>query len=306
MSLLKKLTAFILIIAAVLTGAAFAVVLTPPQVDNTAFIDLPAPDLKNGQQMFWAGGCAGCHAAPASTGDQRLVLSGGLAIKSDFGTFHVPNISPDPQAGIGDWSVPEFANAVRKGIGPDGENLYPSLPYTSYVRMTNQDVKDLFGYIMTLPESSQPDKPHDLAFPFRFRPALAFWKALYFSDKPRVEIAGASAQIERGQYLVEGPGHCGECHTPRTRLGGPEYDRWLAGGPNPYGPGMVPNITPGSTVIGSWSASEIADYLETGFTPEYDVVGGSMVEVQKNLAHLPRSDLEAIAAYLKAVPARQN
>ncbi|WP_045685545.1 cytochrome c [Martelella endophytica] len=284
-------------------GGAFAVAFTPAKLDPADFETLQAANVDNGEKVFWAGGCAGCHAAPGTTGEERLVLSGGLAIHSDFGTFYAPNISPDKSHGIGNWSLVDFANAVKKGIDRHGSNLYPSLPYTSYVRMKDQDVKDLHAYIGTLPPSPEPSKPHEIAFPFNLRPALSFWKLLYFVDKPRVELASSSPEVMRGQYLVEGPGHCGECHTPRNALGGPEYSKWLAGGPNPDGEGRIPDITPGSPDIGNWSAGEIADYLETGFTPDFDSAGGSMVEVQQNMSHLPRSDLEAIGAYLKAVPA---
>ena len=301
---MKKLTIIVLVVAALFMGAAFAVALTPPKLDAEDVQNLAEGDPVNGERMFWAGGCAGCHAAPGTTGDERLALSGGYAIQSDFGTFYAPNISPDKEHGIGDWSFLDFANAVRKGVDPHGKNLYPSFPYPSYVRMSDQDVKDLHSYIMTLPESATPSKPHDVDFPFNIRMAVSFWKKLFFSNEPRVALADASPEVMRGQYLVEGPGHCGECHTPRDSLGGPEYDKWLAGGPNPDGEGTIPDITPGSKEIGNWTEAEIADYLETGFTPDFDSVGGSMVEVQQNLSHLPRSDLEAIAAYLKAIPAR--
>lgn len=301
---MKKLTIVVLVVAALFMGAAFAVALTPPKLDPEDYQNLQTANPENGEKMFWAGGCAGCHAAPGATGDDRLVLSGGYAIDSDFGTFYAPNISPDKNHGIGNWSLIDFANAVRKGVTPHGKNLYPAFPYPSYVRMSDQDVKDLHHYIMTLPASDTASKPHDVDFPFNIRLSLSFWKKLFFSDKPRVQLANTSPEIMRGQYLVEGPGHCGECHTPRNALGGPEYDKWLAGGPNPDGEGTIPDITPGSKQIGSWTAGEIADYLETGFTPDFDTVGGSMVEVQQNLSHLPRSDLEAIAAYLKAIPAR--
>jgi mono/diheme cytochrome c family protein len=128
---------------------------------------------------------------------------------------------------------------------------------------------------------------------------------LYLNDALHVALANPDDKLKRGQYLVEGPGHCGECHTPRDALGGMENNMWLAGAPNPEGgPGVIPNITPGSKDIGSWSEADIANYLETGFTPDFDTPGGSMTEVQKNLAHLPKGDLEAIAAYLKAVPKR--
>ncbi|MGU4174356.1 c-type cytochrome, partial [Pseudomonas aeruginosa] len=138
------------------------------------------------------------------------------------------------------------------------------------------------------------------------RMALGGWKFLYFdpSARPRVELANANAELLRGQYLVEGPGHCGECHTPRNALGGFVKDKWLAGGPNPEGEGRIPDITPGSQSIGSWAEADIASYLENGFTPEFDSVGGSMVKVQQNMAHLTPEDRDAIAAYLKAIPSR--
>ncbi|TPW30607.1 c-type cytochrome [Martelella alba] len=275
----------------------------PQTLSREDYIASGQPDIARGEQVFWMGGCASCHAAPGSQGSDRLVLSGGLAIESDFGTFHAPNISPDPDHGIGQWSELDFANALLEGVGRHGENLYPSLPYTSYTNMSDEDVHALFAFLKTLPASAQPSLPNDLSFPFNLRPALSFWKILFFSEGPRVALEAPGDPVLRGQYIVEGAGHCGECHTPRNALGGLDESRWLAGGPNPDGPGTIPDITPGSKTIGSWSESEIADYLETGFTPDFDVAGGAMAEVQQNLSHLPRADLEAIAAYLKAIPA---
>jgi mono/diheme cytochrome c family protein len=253
--------------------------------------------------VFWAGGCVSCHAAPGSEGDAKLTLSGGLALKSPFGTFHVPNISPDETAGIGGWTLAQFGNAMKRGVAPNGAHLYPSFPYSSYARMSDKDVNDLFAYMKTLPKSANVAPPHELPFPFNIRLALGGWKFLYFNDSPRVVLANADDKVTRGQYLVEGLGHCGECHTPRDALGGFKPGMWLAGAPNPEGEGTIPNITPGSKAIGGWSEADIANYLETGFTPDFDSAGGSMTEVQQNIAHLPKADLEAIAAYLKAVPA---
>ena len=260
-------------------------------------------DIANGALVFSAGGCVSCHAAPGAEGDAKLVLAGGLPLKSPFGTFHVPNISPDETAGIGGWTLAQFGDAMTRGVGKSGEHLYPSFPYGSYARLTAKDVNDLFGYIRTLPTSANVAPSHDLPFPFNIRLSLGGWKLLFFTDKPRVTVDTSDPKIARGQYLVEGPGHCGECHTPRNALGGFESGQWLAGAPNPEGEGSIPNITPGSKSIGTWSAGDIASYLETGFTPDFDSVGGSMVEVQKNMAKLPATDREAIAAYLKAIPA---
>ena len=155
---MKKITVVVLIVAALFMGAGFVVALTPPQLDPDATDNLQAASPENGERIFWASGCAGCHAAPGATGDDRLVLSGGLGLESAFGTFYAPNISPDKQEGIGEWTLLQFANALKKGIGAHGENLYPSLPYTSYAHMQMQDVKDLHAYLKTLPPSTQPSK----------------------------------------------------------------------------------------------------------------------------------------------------
>jgi mono/diheme cytochrome c family protein len=296
------------VMAVVVLGVAgaggFLVLTAPSPMPDETWQGLGEPDLANGELVFSAGGCVSCHAAPGAPDDQKLVLAGGLPLKSPFGTFHAPNISPDESAGIGGWTLAEFGNAMKRGVGRDGEHLYPSFPYGSYSRMAPKDVNDLFGYIKTLPKSANVAPGHDLPFPFNIRLALGGWKLLYLNDAPRIELASADEKVARGQYIVEGPGHCGECHTPRDLIGGLKTDMWLAGGPNPEGEGRIPNITPSDDGIGSWSEGEIASYLESGFTPEFDSVGGSMVEVQKNMAKLPATDREAIAAYLKAVPAR--
>ncbi|MFB2603441.1 cytochrome c, partial [Rhizobium phaseoli] len=257
-----------LIGVAVLGGGAFYLVTAPDPLPESHWAGLGAPDPANGQMVFWAGGCVSCHSAPGSEGDAKLTLSGGLALKSPFGTFHVPNISPDEKAGIGGWTLAQFGNAMKRGVGPGGEHLYPSFPYGSYSRMSDKDVNDLFAFLKTLPKSANVAPAHELPFPYNIRLALGGWKFLYFNDQPRVALASSDDKIKRGQYLVEGPGHCGECHTPRDALGGFEAGQWLAGAPNPEGKGRIPDITPSSKSIGSWSEADIANYLETGFTPD--------------------------------------
>lgn len=293
---------------AVLGAAGFGTFLfitAPQRQDPAVWANLGEPDLAHGREVFFAGGCTSCHAPAGATGDARLVLSGGAPLKSDFGTFHAPNISSHPEAGMGAWTLAEFGDAMTRGVGRAGEHLYPSFPYGSYARMTPKDINDLYGFMKTLPASDAVAPAHELGFPFNQRFVLGGWKFLYYTDAPRVELADASDMVKRGQYLVEGPGHCGECHTPRNALGGFLSSQWLAGGPNPEGEGSIPNITPGSRSMGSWSEGDIVTYLESGFTPDYDSVGGSMVEVQKNMAELTAADREAIAAYLKAIPAVQ-
>ena len=294
---------------AAIAGAGIAWALTAPRPVNADRLEAIAAmdgDAAAGETLFWAGGCASCHAAPGADGDARLVLSGGVRLASDFGTFIAPNISPDPDVGIGGWSIADFANAMLAGVSPEGQHYYPAFPYTSYTRMTGRDIADLFAFLKTLPESQVASPPHEVGFPFNIRRSLGGWKLLFFTDQPRVALSGDDALIERGQYLVEGPGHCGECHTPRNPIGGFVGDAWLSGAQNPEGEGVIPNLTPGGKSISGWSASDIAYYLESGFTPDFDSVGGSMVDVQKNMAKLTSGDRDAIAAYLKALPERAN
>ncbi len=256
-------------------------------------------DPGRGARVFWAGGCASCHAAPEAVGDERLKLGGGLRLSSPFGTFVAPNISPDPENGIGGWSALDLANAMQRGLSPDGRHYYPAFPYTAYANASLQDIVDLKAFLDTLPPVATPSQSHEIGFPFNIRRLIGGWKVLN-ADKGFVLSTPADVQIARGRYLAEALGHCGECHTPRGPLGGLRRDAWLAGAPLPTGKGRTPNITPGGL---DWSATDIAYYLETGFTPQFDSAGGEMASVVANMAHLPAEDRAAIAAYLKAVPA---
>ena len=299
---MKRLAAA-LVIMAIAAAVIFWVLTMPQRLDATVTANADAGDAARGERMFNAGGCASCHAAKGAKGEDRLKLGGGLALETPFGTFHAPNISPDRASGIGSWSGVDFMNAMLKGVSPAGDHYYPAFPYTSYARMKPEDVADLWAYMKTLPVVEQANLAHQLPLPFRMRRGLGLWKMLFLSDQPVVTIADGDDQLALGRYLVEGPGHCGECHTPRNLIGGPDTSRWLSGGPAPEGNGKIPNLTAGAGGIGSWSAKDIAYYLESGFTPEFDAVGGTMVEVQENMARLPASDRDAIAAYVKALPA---
>ncbi len=248
--------------------------------------------------MFWAGGCASCHAAPGSSGEAKLLLGGGLQLITEFGTFRPPNISPHMTFGIGNWTAKEFANAMRKGISPSGSHYYPSFPFTSYARMRGRDVADLWRYLKTLPPVARKNIANNISFAVRSRRSAALWKRLYFKPGKVTSFANASAEILRGQYLVEGPGHCGECHTPRNSFGGFDNSRWLAGGKTPEG--EAPNITPHSAGISGWSVEDILKSLE----PTANHTGTSpMEDVRQNMAKLSGDDRMAIAAYLLAVPA---
>ncbi len=308
---MKKLAILAVILG--VGGAIFLWILSAPAVlSNVELAALPDGDISNGKTMFWAGGCASCHAVPKSKGDARLKLAGGLELKTPFGIFRAPNMSPDKTDGIGGWSKKDFANAMLKGVAPDGSHYFPAFPYTSYARMTGKDVMDLWTFLQVLPPVANRVAGHDVPFPFNIRRALGLWKWLYFKSGNILQLADATPEIERGQYLVEGPGHCGECHTPRNLIGGFDLSRWLAGGiapeggKGPKGNEIIPNITPHKTGIGGWTKEDIAYSLESGFTPEYDTFGSSMVDVQENIAELPKKDRDAIAAYLKAIPAVES
>ena len=299
---MRKLIAGAVVLAA-LGATGFWILSAPRPLPAEAIADVADAAADRGERVFWAAGCASCHAGPQAEGEGRLELAGGLELATPFGTFVAPNISSHEEDGIGAWSVTEFANAMQRGISPDGRHYYPAFPYASYARMTSGDVSDLYAFMKTLPAVEGTAPPHKVGFPFNVRRGLGLWKLLYLRDQPVVALTDdAGDALRRGKYLVEGPGHCGECHTPRDVFGGTQYDRWLAGAPAPVGDGTIPNITPGGDV-GEWSEIEIADYLETGFTPDFDSAGGEMVSVIKNLANLPAEDRAAIAAYLKSVPA---
>lgn len=286
-------------VALTLVGAAVFWWLTRPVMLAEAALAGLVPDLEAGEQVFYAAGCSSCHAAPKSEGDAKLTLSGGMAFPSPFGTFYAPNISPHPDQGIGGWSALDLVNAMQNGVSPDGQHYFPAFPYTSYIKAQPGDIVSLHAFLATLPASAEPSKPHEVGFPFNIRRTLGGWKQLFLRDD-WVVAGGLSAQETRGRYLAEALGHCGECHTARNPLGGLQLDAWLGGAPNPVGSGNIPNITPGKL---TWSEADIAEYLKSGFTPDFDTAGGHMVAVIDNTANLPPEDRAAIAAYLKKVSA---
>src|SRR3984893_6217616 len=256
------------------------------------------PNLATELTALNAGGCYSCHVLPGQP--DRLRLGGGLAIPSPFGTFYAPNISSDPVDGIGRWTEAEFVDAVTKGISPAGFHYFPAFPYPSYQHAKVEDVRDLFAYLKTLAAVSGKVRDHDVPFPFNVRRNIGIWKLLFMDGKPFMPDAAHSAQWNRGAYLVNGLGHCAECHSPRNLLGGIITAQRFAGGPNPEGEGWVSNIT--QKGLGEWSAKDIEYLLETGQMPDGDSVGGAMVRVIKNTSQLNPEDRAAIAEYLKSLP----
>ncbi|WP_138464936.1 cytochrome c [Poseidonocella sp. HB161398] len=294
MAFLRGLAALAL---AALIGVGMFLWLTAPAKlprETRQALSAAAPDTARGERIFLAAGCASCHAAPEAEGDAKLVLAGGMRFPSDFGTFIAPNISPSAQ-GIGGWTTDDLALALTRGVSPEGRHYYPAFPYTSYIRMEPADIADLKAFLDTLPASEIPSQPHEVGFPFNIRRSLGIWKRMFLRDG--WVVADAPAE---GRYLVEALGHCGECHTPRNALGATDRSRWLAGAPNPGGEGRIPGITPAQL---DWSEDDIAYYLESGFTPDFDSVGGHMAFIVENYGQLPAEDRAAVAAYLKTVPA---
>ena len=296
--------AAVLILA--LLGAIGFVVLTSPDLQGAGTEPIPAgePNGENGRFLFAAGGCASCHATPNQ--EDRTRLGGGYALRSPFGTFHVPNISPHLTDGIGSWTPAQFLRAMRGGVSPDGRHYYPSFPYTSYQRMSPADVRDLFAYIRTLAPVEGRARDHELPFPFNVRRGLGLWKLAFLDGRPFEPDATRSESWNRGAYLVEGPGHCAECHSPRNAIGVIPSDRRFAGGPNPEGRGFVPNITPHETGLKGWTRSDVSGLLDNGLTPEGDSVGGEMAKVVRSTSQLPESDRDAIAEYVLSLPPREG
>ncbi|HKF10416.1 MAG TPA: cytochrome c [Xanthobacteraceae bacterium] len=299
--MLRKI-AMLAVIVAVIAAAALWVISSPATIPASALASY-APNLDNGKIMFHAGGCATCHATPNQ--EDKTRLGGGFALKSPFGTFFPPNISPDRDDGMGAWSEANFVTAMWKGTSPDGSHYYPVFPYTSYQRMKIEDVRDLFAYLKTLPPVKGKTPEHDLPFYLKIRRMLAVWKFLFLDSEQFKPDPSKSAQLNRGAYLVNGPGHCAECHSPRNFLGGTIASQRFTGGPDPEGgDGWVPNITPAE--IGDYSQGDIERILETGDLPNGDTIGGAMAAVVGNISKLSTEDRSAIAAYLKSLPPVQG
>jgi mono/diheme cytochrome c family protein len=291
-------------------GAAFYI-LTIPVVFTASDLPDHAPDVSNGKNLFITGGCAECHAVPVGPCDSldmedETQLAGGRCLRTDVGTFYAPNISPDSESGIGGWSTLDFVNAMKRGVAPGGVHLYPAFPYTSYQRMRLSDLIDLKAYLDTLPPVQSAVLDSDLRFPYNIRRGVGIFQRLYVDGKTFVPDPDATESVNRGRYLVLGPGHCTECHSPRNALGGVIASEAFSGAKSPEGRGDAPNITTSPEGIGDWSQQDIVYFLETGSDPDFDVVGESMVPVQENMARLPASDREAIAAFLKTLPARPD
>ena len=295
--MLRKLV--ILVAILVVVGAAVFWFVTIPVTVPASALGAYTANPDNGKTMFYAGGCASCHMSPNQ--DDKTKLGGGRPLKSPFGTFYAPNISSDAKDGIGGWNEANFVTAMWKGTSPDGKHYYPAFPYTSYQRMQLNDVRDLFAYLKTLPAVSGKVRDHDLPIHIRFRRLLGGWKWLYLDGERFTPDPNRPSNWNRGAYLVNGPGHCAECHSPRNMLGAIIESQRFAGGPDPEGgDGSVPNITQAG--IKDYSEKDIAKILTTGDLPNGDSVGGQMGKLVGNISQIPEADRAAMATYIKTLP----
>jgi mono/diheme cytochrome c family protein len=253
-----------------------------------------ASPVARGEYLAAAGGCLGCH-TEAKTG--AVPYAGGHALKTPFGTFYGPNITPHPDAGLGRWSEADFVRAMREGRRPDGAHYFPAFPYTSFTRIADADLRDLWAYLRSLPPTARANQPHELGFLYRWRFLLWPWKWLFFSAGPFAPDPKSNAIVNRGAYLTQALGHCGECHTPRNLMGAVRKDRYLAGSKEL----KAPNLTP--TRLKKYGDSELKDLLTTAMTADGDVLADSMAEVVQNTtSRLTPEDLGAILTYLRSVP----
>jgi len=250
--------------------------------------------LEHGEYLVHLGGCASCH-----TADDGERLAGGLKMETPFGDFYTPNITPDPETGIGGWSDDDFIAAMTRGVAPDGSHYFPAFPYTSYSRMTREDLLTLKRYLDRQAAVRRHNPDHELDFPFAMRPLMAVWKLLFFEPEPIREQVDKGPLWNRGNYIVNGPGHCVECHTPRNLFGALDRERHLEG--NPEGPEgeAVPGLhrDEGSD-FRHWSHDDVHFLLQTGMLPDGDFVGGTMGKVIDNTSELTDHDQKAISTYL--------
>ena len=273
-----------------------------PALAGLLFLLIAAPcfaqgDAKRGEYLARAGGCLGCHTVEEKSGGAKSVpFAGGRALKTPFGTFYGPNITPHPEAGIGRWTEADFARAMREGRRPDGANYFPAFPYPSFTLITDADLRDLWAYLRALPPSNRVSEPHDLGILYRWRFTVGMWKWMFFTPGPFAPDPAKSAQLNRGAYLVQALGHCGECHTPRNFMGGTKKDLFLAGAKD-----IAPNLTP--TRLKNWGDAELRNFLTTGLTADGDVPAKEMGEVITNTtSQLTLQDLDAMIAFLRGLP----
>lgn len=276
-----------------------------------SWADSPTPDvalIKKGEYLVTAGNCTSCHSKPGAA-----PFAGGVKFTTQFGTIYSTNITPDPETGIGRWTQVQFRRAMREGVRPNGEHLYPAFPYPAFTKLTDSDVNAMFAYLGSLPAVRTRAPENQLSFPFNQRWLLGAWKTMFFADNRFATDTNKSAEWNRGAYLVEALGHCGACHTPRNVLGAERASAALTGGTYfdtiPGGqirPWSAVNLTPASSGLGSWSVDEIKAYLKTGWNPYATSFGPMNDVIMNSTRYLSDADLYALAIYLKDLSPREQ
>ncbi|MES5483691.1 cytochrome c [Bradyrhizobium sp. INPA03-11B] len=253
--------------------------------------------IAKGEYLARAGDCIACH-----TAREGKTFAGGLPMKTPFGTLYTSNITPDPQTGIGTWTSDQFYQMMHNGRFPDGGLVYPAMPFASYTQVTREDSDAIYAYLRTVAPVKQLNKPHDLTFPFNNRSLILGWRTLFFREGEFKPDPTKSAEWNRGNYLVEGLGHCGMCHTPINALGGSKQSQAFEGGLIPMQNWYAPSLTSNKeTGLGDWTIEEIVDYLRKGVSAKGAVYGPMAEVVYNSLQYLNDDDVRAMAVYLKGL-----
>ena len=255
--------------------------------------------LQRGARVVEAGDCAVCHTRPGGQ-----YMTGGLPLVTPFGTLYSTNITPDPQTGIGQWSLPAFERAMREGVSRDGHFLYPAFPYVHYRRMTAGDIADAYAYLMSGPAVNSPARQNRMNFPMNIRPLVSFWNVLFLHAKPLTSVAQQSDAWNRGRYLVEGPGHCAGCHSPLNLIGAEQSGESLAGGA--VDGWEAPSLLGMTRRANPWNSDQLVSYLRGEVVDGHGTAAGPMRPVSLSLGRLPVGDAQAIAEYLLSLPAKSG
>ncbi|MCV6590372.1 MAG: cytochrome c [Marinobacterium sp.] len=259
--------------------------------------------IERGNYLLRAGGCYACHTDAADGGKP---LAGGPGLHTEFGTFYAPNLTPDMEHGIGEWTLDQFRQALHKGLSPDGKPYYPVFPYDFYTRLNDQDVNDLWAALQAVPTSSTPDQQHDVSFPYSIRSGLSLWQSIFFREGRFRANPDNGEMFNRGAYLVNGPAHCAACHTPRNSYGALDWSRHLQGADNLPGGERSPTIRARVLKARGWTVESLARALKNGVQPAGDRFLGSMAEVvELGTSYLSEKDRRAIATYILTEPRRR-
>ena len=252
---------------------------------------------ERGRYLVEAGDCQACH---TNAGGQPF--TGGRAIQTPFGVIYSPNITPDHETGIGGWSDDQFYRAIHQGIAANGDHLYPAFPYPWYTKVTREDALSIRAYLNTLNPVKAERRPNDLVWPLNHREVMAGWNELFFKEGQFSPDPNKSVEWNRGAYLVEGLGHCGACHTPTNLFGAPKTSQRLQGGTlqDWYAPALASDLSSG---LGNWSDADIVTFLKTGRNDRTAAYGPMSEVITYSTSKLNDGDLEAIATYLKDMPA---